>query len=64
MKKQGTWLLNNFNISCNLNITASILTLSRLLCIFLCMILQILQTQKLNFAKVNNLFKKHIDDYM
>lgn len=27
------------------------------------MILQILQTQKLNFAKVNNLFKKHIDDY-
>lgn len=33
-KKQGTWLLNNFNISCNLKITASILTLSRLLCIF------------------------------
>lgn len=28
------------------------------------MILQILQTQKFNFAKVNNLFKKHIDDYM
>lgn len=34
MKKQGTWLLNNFNISCNLKITASILTMSRLLCIF------------------------------
>lgn len=57
MKKQGTWLLNNFNNSFN---TYSVKVIMHLLY----MILQILQTQKLNFAKVNNLFKKHIDDYM